>query len=135
MNLSWRDTFRKTFDVTYQMVKNEVSYIRFPCYGGKFYWFLVSRHFDNYYFYLTTNSILYTLSGAHILEIPFNDITKIKIKKGLLLKNHYHIRLRADKKYHFLIYDIKDFNTKLTGASCENVRNFINTLKMNVNVG
>ncbi len=134
MILSWRDTFKKTFDVTYQLVKDNVSDIKFPCYGGRFCWFFLSRHFDNYYFYLTTNSLIYTLSSAHILEIPFNDITKMKIKRGLLLKNHYHIWLRADKKYHFLICDIKDFNTKLTGASCENVRNFIDTLKMKVNI-
>lgn len=134
MILGWKDNFKDSFDVTYQLVKDKVSNIKFPCYGGKFYWFLVSRHFDNYYFYLTTNSLIYTLSSAYILEIPFKDITKMKIKRGLLLKNHYHIWLRADQKYHFLICDIKDLNTKLTGVSSENVRNFINTLKIKVNI-
>lgn len=132
--MGWKDDFKRSFDVTYQLVKDKVPDIRFPCYGGKFYWFLVSRHFANCYFYLTTNSIVYTLSGAYILEIPFNNITKMSVKRGMLCKRHYHIWLRADKKYHFIIYDMKDFTAKLTGASSENVRNFIDTLKIKVNI-
>lgn len=132
--LSWRDTFKKKFDITYQLVKNRVSDIRFPCYGGKFYWIFVRRHFDNYYFYLTENSLIYTLSGTYILEILFNDVTNIKIKRCLLLKNCYHIWLNADKKYHFLICEIKDFNTELTGVNSENVKSFIDILKIKFNI-
>ena len=132
--MSWKDSFKRNFDVTYELVKDKVLDARFPCYGGGFHWFLTSRKFYDYYFYLSSNSLIYTLSGANILEIPFNDITKLKIKRGLLRKSHYHIWVRADKKYHFLICDIKDFNTKLTGASSENVKNFIDTLKMKVNI-
>lgn len=132
--MSWKDSFKRNFDVTYELVKDEVPDVRFPCFGGRFYWFLAGRHYDYYYFYLSSNSIIYTLSGAYILEIPFDDIKKLKIKRGILRKSHYHIWLRADKKYHFLICDIKDFNTKLTGASSENVRNFIDTLKIKFNI-
>lgn len=131
MILIGQDKFKKTFDFTYELVKRKVPNIRFPCYGGRFKWFLFFRHFWKYYFYLTPDSFVYTL-GSRILQIPFQDITRIKIKKGLLRKSHYHIWLRADKKYHFLICDMKDFTTELTGISSENVKNFIETIKKNV---
>ena len=55
-------------------------------------------------------------------------------KKGVLFKNHYHIRFCADGNYHFQIYQLKNFATDLTGASFENIRNFIDTLKMRIGI-
>lgn len=49
------------------------------------------------------------------------------------MEKHHHIWLRADKKHHFLIYDMKDFATDLTGIGSENVKNFIETIKINAN--
>ena len=132
--MSWRDNFEHTFDFIYKSVKKRISDIRFPCYGGRFYWFLFSRHFKYGYFYLTQESFIYTRSGAYITEIPFHDITKLSIKRGLLFKRSVHIYLVADKKYHFLIKDIKDFSTSLTGNGSNNVKNFIETLQDKVDI-
>ena len=133
-DMSWRDDFEHTFDFIYKSVKKRISDIRFPCYGGRFYWFLFSRHFKYGYFYLTQESFIYTRSGAYITEIPFHDITKLSIKRGLLFKRSVHICLVADKKYHFLIKDIKDFSTSLTGNGSNNVKNFIETLQDKVDI-
>ena len=72
--------------------------------------------------------------GGYKYEIPLNEIAKATVKKGFLFKRHYHIRFRAERNYHFIIYDMRDFDTALTGASSENVRNFLDTLKMKVNI-
>ena len=134
MRMSWRDNFNHTFDFTYELVKKKFSDIRFPCYGGRFYWFLFSRHFEYVYFYLTQDSLVYTASSAYITEIPFNNITKLSIKRGLLFKRSIHVYLVADKKYHFLINDIKGFSTNLTGNGSDNVKNFIDTLQDKVSI-
>ena len=132
MNLKWQEKFKNTFDFTYKLVKGKISDILFPCYGGKFYWFLIFRHFKKQYFYLTNDSIIFTATGAHITEISLKDITNLQVKRGRLAKHSYHIHLYADKKYHLLINDIKDFSTDLTGNGHENVNSFITTLKSSV---
>ncbi len=134
ITLRWSDKFKRGFDLVYELVKNEFSDIRFPCYGGRFWFRYGNYRFDTCYLYLTPTSIIYTYSGGYRYEIMLNEITKATVKKGFLIKNHYHIRFRADRNYHFLIYDMKDFATDLTGVSSENVRNFIDTLKMKVNI-
>ena len=96
--MSWKDDFKKSFDITYDFVNKKVCNLKYPCYGGRFHWFLVSRYFDSLYFYLTENSLIYTLSGAYITEIPFNTIKKISIQRGLFVKSSIHIRIVADKK-------------------------------------
>ena len=50
--MSWKDDFKKSFDLTYELVNGKVWNLKYPCYGGRFYWFLISRHFENLYFYL-----------------------------------------------------------------------------------
>ena len=32
------------------ILKRKYPDIRFPCYGGRFYWFLITRHFESLYF-------------------------------------------------------------------------------------
>lgn len=130
--MSWKDDFNKGFDFTYKLVKKKYSDIKFPCYGGRFYYFLVSRHFENLYFYLTCNSLIYTASSAYITEIPFKEIQKLSIKQGFFFKSSFHIRIVADRKYHLLIKNIKNFSTNLTGDGPDNVRNFIDTLRTSV---
>jgi hypothetical protein len=128
--LDWKEKFAKGFDFTYQLVKREVPDVKFACNGGIFYGFLLSRHFAHCYLYMRPDSIIYTYSGVNIQEIPFHNIRKIKIRQGWFFKRHYHIYLRADKRYHFVIYDMKNVTTKLTGSSSQNVSGFIDVLKM-----
>ena len=130
--MSWKDDFKKGFDRIYEIVRRTYPDIRFPCYGGRFYWFLITCHFENLYFYLTENSLIYTASSAYITEIKFNDIKKISIKQGRLFKSSFRIRIVADKKYHLQINAIKDFSTKRTGNSADNVKAFLDTLRANV---
>ncbi len=130
--MSWKDDFKKSFDLTYKFVNKKVWNLKFPCYGGRFYWFLLTRRFENLYFYLTPNSLIYTASSAYITEIPFDKIKKISIKQGVIVKSSFHIRIVADKRYHLLIKDMKWLSTKLTGNGEDNVRNFIETLKASV---
>ena len=124
--------FKKIFDRIYEIVRRKYPDIRFPCYGGRFYWFLITRHFESLYFYLTENSLIYTASSAYITEIKFKDIKKISIKQGRLFKSSFRIRIVADKKYHLQINAIKDFSTKLTGNSADNVKIFMDTLRASV---
>ena len=130
--MSWKDDFKNGFDRVYEIVKRKYPDIRFPCYGGRFYWFLWTRRFETLYFYLTQHSLIYTASSAYITEIPFNEIKKISIKQGLLLKSSFRIRIVADKKYHLQINAIKDFSTKLTGNNADNIRGFIDILQASV---
>ena len=130
--MSWKDDFKKGFDVTYELVNKKVWNLKYPCYGGRFYWFLVSRIYDSLYFYLTENSLIYTLSGAYITEIPFNTIKKVSIKRGLFIKSSIHIRIVADKKYHLLLKDMKWLSTRKTGNSEDNIKGFIATLQASV---
>ena len=133
MTLHWRNKFKIHFDVIYELIKHEIPDIRFPCYGGRFWWRFGHRRFDTCYLYLSSSSFVYTYSGGYKYEIPFNEMKKVTVKNGFLLKNHYHIRFRTNKNYHFIIYDIKDLETELTGKSSDNVINFINTLIMKSN--
>ena len=66
--MSWKDDFKKSFDRIDENVRRKYPDIRFPCYGGRFYWFLITRHFESLYFYLTENSLIYTASSAYITE-------------------------------------------------------------------
>ena len=126
--MSWKDDFKNGFDRVYGIVKRKYPDIRFPCYGGRFYWFLITRHFEDLYFYLTENSLIYTASSAYITEIKFEDIKRISIKQGWLLKSSFRIHIVADKKYHLQINEIKGFSTQLTGKNADNVKCFIDTL-------
>ena len=132
--MGWNDDFKKGFDRVYETVRRKYPDARFPCYGGRFYWFLFTRHFETLYLYLTQNSLIYTASSAYVTEIKFNDIKKISIKQGRLIKHSFSIRIVADKKYHLQIYAIKDFSTKLTGSAAENVKRFIDTLEASARV-
>ena len=89
------------------------------------------RYQQELYFYLTPRGILFTPSGASVTEIPFNSIRKMAIKKGRIV-NWYHIRFVADKKYHFYIHCKEVFSTELTGDASENVKAFIETLRLSV---
>ena len=60
--------------------------------------------------------------------IPLNEINKVTVKQGLFYKNHYHLHFYADRNYHFIIYDLKDFSTQLTGDGKENLKAFINMM-------
>ncbi len=127
--MSWRDGFKHSFDLAYKLTKGKYGDAAFPCYGGRFYWFLASRHFDNFYFYLTKSSFIYTTSGVYFTEIPFEKMKKVTVRRGLFFKSSFHIRIVADKKYHLLIKVMKNFSTQLTGNSTDNVRQFIETLE------
>ena len=130
--MSWKDDFKKGFDRVYEIVKRKYPYISFPCYGGRFYWFLITRHFENLYFCLTQNSLIYTASSAYITEIPFDTIKKLSIKRGLFIKSSIHIRIVADKKYHLLLKDMKWLSTRITGDNGDNINGFIAALQANV---
>ena len=132
MYMGWKDDFKKSFDQVYESVRRNYTDIQFPCYGGRYHWFLFTRYFENLYFYLTENSLIYTASSAYITEIKFHDVKKISIRQGWLFKSSFHIRIVADKKYHLQINEIKDFSTKLTGNSADNVKNFIDMLRTNI---
>ena len=124
--------FQKSFDRIYEIVRRKYPDIRFPCYGGRFYWFLITRHFESLYFYLTENSLIYTASSAYINEIPFDRIKNLSIKRGLFVKSSIHIRIVADKKYHLLLKDMKWLSTRMTGNNEDNIRGFIATLQASV---
>ncbi|MBQ9805314.1 MAG: hypothetical protein IJW49_02230 [Clostridia bacterium] len=130
--MSWKDDFKKSFDLTYELVNEKVWNLKYPCYGGRFYWLLISRHFENLYFYLTQNGLIYTASSAYITEIPFDTIKKLSIKRGLFVKSSIHIRIVADKKYHLLLKDMKWLSTGMTGNNEDNIRGFIATLQASV---
>ena len=130
--LSWKDDFKKSFDRIYEIVRRKYPDIRFPCYGGRFYWFLITRHFESLYFYLTENSLIYTASSAYITEIPFDTIKKLSIKRGLFIKSSIHIRIVADKKYHLLLKDMKWLSTRITGDNGDNINGFIAALQASV---
>ena len=125
--------FQKSFDRIYEIVRRKYPDIRFPCYGGRFYWFLITRHFESLYFYLTENSLIYTASSAYITEIPFDTIKKLSIKRGLFVKSSIHIRIVADKKYHLLLKDMKWLSVRKTGNNEDNIKGFIETLQASVN--
>ena len=129
--MRWKDDFKQEFDLIYKIVKDEYSDIKYPCYGGRFYWFLVSRYFEELYFYLTQSRLIYT-SGGYISKIPFSKIRKLSVKQGLLVKSSFHVRIVADKKYHFIIKRVNYLSTKLTGDNAYNVKLFIDTLQSNV---
>jgi hypothetical protein len=131
-SVSWKDDFKKSFDFVYTFVRQKYPDIRFPCYGGRFYWFLLSRYFEELHFYLTKNSLLYTASSAHITEIPFDKIRKVSVKQGKFIKSSFHIRIVADKKYHFIIKRLDYLVTGLTGNSADNVKNFIDTFRSSI---
>ena len=130
--MDWKDSFKEGFDNIYSIMKIKYPDIRFPCYGGRFYWFLISRHFESLHFYLTQSSIIYTASSAYVTEIPFDAIKKISIKQGLFVKSSFHIRIVADKRYHFIIKKIDYLSTKLTGDNIDNLKLFIDTLQSEV---
>ena len=131
-DMSWKDDFKKSFDQTYEIVRRKYPDIRFPCYGGRFYWFLITRHFESLYFYLTENSLIYTANSAYITEIPFNTIKKLSIKRGLFVKSSIHIRIVADKKYHLLLKDMKWLFARKTGNNEDNIQGFIQILQTSV---
>lgn len=126
------DPLRKEIDFAYKSAKIKFPNIRFPCYGGRFYPYFFSLYDEYLHFYLTENSILYTTSGISIFEISFRNIRKISVQKSALVKAMIHIRLIADKKYHFFIYCNEHFSTELTGDAIKNANNFIDALKASV---
>ena len=125
------DPVRVEIDFVYKLTKTKYKNIRFSCYGGRFYG-LFSLYDEYLHFYLTDNSILYTASGTRITEIPIERILKISVRKSVLSKSMIHIRLIADKRYHFFIYCNEHFSTDLTGDEIKNANSFIDTLKASV---
>jgi hypothetical protein len=130
--MSWKDNFKKTFDRAYGIVKRTYPYITCPCYGGRYYWNFIVNDFENLYFYLTQNSLIYYSERGYVTEIPFNEIKDLRVKQGKVFKHTYTIRFVADKKYHLQLNVIKDFSTELTGDSADNTKNFISTLQASV---
>lgn len=130
--MNWKDNFKNGFERVYEIVKRKYPDIRLPCYGGRFYWFLITLHFESLYFYLTKNSLIYTASSAYVTEIPFDTIKKLSIKRGLLVKSSIHIRIVADKNYHLLLKDMKWLFTRNTGNNEDNIKGFIETLQASV---
>ena len=107
--MSWKDNLKNSIDFTYNLTKKKFSDVKFPCYGGRFYWFLISRHKENVYFYLTEKSLLYTSSGVYFVEIPFKNIRKLSVKKSAIIRSMYHIKMVTDKKnIAFIKYRDKD---------------------------
>ena len=128
--LNWKDSLAVEFDLTYAAVKNEIYDISYPCYGGRFNYFLITRRFEKLYLYLTEDELIYAVSGgADITRIAFKDITKLSVNRGLLSERIIHIRFIAGKKYHLFINDIKDFSTDLTGNGAYNAVSFIDTFR------
>ena len=128
--MSWTDDLKCSIDSVYKSVRKQYPDIKFSCYGGRFYWFLFTRHFKQLYLYTTNNCLLFTSSGAYITEIPFDKILKLSVKQGLFVKSSFHIRFVADKKYHFLVKNLDHLSTNLTGNCFDNVKGFIETLKL-----
>ena len=127
-----KDQFKKMFDFTYEVVKRKLPDIKFPCYGGQFYRYLLNTYNEYLHLYLTPRGIAFTASGGHISEVPYCSIKSLSVRQSRLSKSMYHIRLVADKKYHFYIYDREIISTELTGNVSENVKGFIDTLQSEV---
>ena len=127
-----KDRFKRMFDFTYEIVKRKMSDIQFPCYGGQFYRYLLNTYNEYLHLYLTPRGIAFTASVGHISEVPYCSIKSLSVRQSRLSKSMYHIRLVADKKYHFYIYDREIISTELTGNVSENVKGFIDTLQSEV---
>lgn len=130
--MSWKDDFKMTFDRVYEIMQRKYPDISFPCYGGRFYWFLITRHFTNLYFYLTQNSLIYTTGSAYITEIPFDTIRKLSVKQGFFVRSSIHIRMVADRRHHLIIKRLDYLSTKITGDGINNIDLFIETLQSKV---
>lgn len=124
--------FKESFEFVYELVRRKIPSARFPCYGGRYYYFLLNRHFENLYFYVTDHGIAYTASGGTVEEIPFHLIRGLRIRQGFLFRSAYRVRFSADRYYDLLITDIKGFSTESTGNGAENVKNFLQTLENSV---
>lgn len=128
--MKWREQVKYYIDFTFDLVKNQYKDIMFPCYGGRFYRFLLNRYYErSIYFYLTKDSLIYTPSGATFTEIPFLKITSLRIKqKG----NKLHIKFTADKKYHFQLYVNDWLVTEKVGNLKDNAKKFIEELESKI---
>ena len=100
--MNWKEQIKHSVDFTFDLVKKQYKDIMFPCYGGRFYRFFLNRYYErSICFYLTNDALIYTPSGVTFTEIPFLEISKLRFyQKG----NKFHIKLTADKKYHFQLY-------------------------------
>lgn len=128
--LSWKEEMEKSFDRQYRHAKKQYPDAKFPCFGGMIYWWLLDPSFVEQLFCLTQSSLIYH-NGGEITEIPFKEIRKLSIKRGLF-KSSYHIRITADKRYHFIIKQLDYLSTRLAGNSSDNVMRFIDTLQSKV---
>jgi hypothetical protein len=126
-----KERFKEIFDDAYTDVKEKYPQVRYPCYGIRFFWLAGRRTFEKVYVYLCEGSLLYTVWGDDIVEIPYDDIGKLSIKQGWLIKSFYHIRLHADKRYHFVLKRVPFLSTELTGEGEENIQGLIETLQKN----
>ena len=128
--MKWREQVKYYIDFTFDLVKNQYEDIMFPCYGGRFYRFLLNRYYErSIYFYLTNDALIYTPSGATFTEIPFHEISNLKVwQKG----NKFHIKFTADKKYHFQLYVNKWLVTEKVGNLKDNTKKFIEELESKV---
>lgn len=128
--MNWREEVKHSIDFTFDLVKNQYKDIMFPCYGGRFYRFYLSRYYEReIYFYLTKDELIYTPSGATFTKIPFSEITNLTIKqKG----NRFHIKFTADRKYHFQLYANDWLITEKVGNLKDNAKKFIEELEFKV---
>ena len=128
--MNWKEQIKYSIDFTFDLVKKQYKDIIFPCYGGRFYRFFLSRYDERrIYFYLTNDAIIYTPSGATFTEVPFSEISNVRVyKKG----NKFHLKLTADKKYHFQLYTNDWLVTNKVGSLKDNAKKFVEVLESEV---
>ena len=128
--MNWKAQIKYSMDFTFDLVKKRYKDIVFPCYGGRFYCFFLNRYYEpSIYFYLTTDALIYTPSGATFTEIPFHEISNLRVlQKG----NKFHIRFTADKKYHFQLYTNDWLVTDKVGILKDNAKKFVEELESKV---
>lgn len=129
--MSWKERFKYGFDFNYEAVKREYPDIKYPCYGGRFYYHSINypRKFEELYFYMTSKSLIYARGCTNITEIPFKIITNVSIVQGRPFKSSYHVRFNGGGDHHFIIKDMSWLSTELTGNNADNLKGFFETLR------
>ena len=128
--MNWKEQIKHSIDFTYDLVKKQYKDIMFPCYGGRFYRFLLNRYYeDGINFYLTKDALIYTPSGATFTVVPFFKISNLIVKQK---RNKLRIKFTADKKYHFQLYTNDWLTTEKVGSLKDNAKKFAEELKLKV---
>ena len=128
--MNWKEQIKYSIDFTFDLVKKQYIDIIFPCYGGRFYRFFLNRYYErSIYFYFTKDALIYTRSGATFTEIPFHEISNLRVwQKGY----KFHIKFTADKKYHFQLYTNDWLVTDKVGVLKDNAKKFVEELESKV---